>query len=55
MNPELVFKAVTPRSERRCLRCIRTHDELEKISQSVEVDISRRAIAIVIKERKRDK
>lgn len=56
MSPERLLNAAKPQSERRCLRCICTHDDLEKISESFVVCISRRAHCDSHKrQRKRDK
>lgn len=54
MSPELALNAAKPQSERRCLHYICTHDDLEKISESFEVNISRQAIAIVVNGRERE-
>lgn len=54
MSPELALNAAKPQSERRCLHYICTHGDLEKIAESSVVNISRRAIAIVINGRERE-
>ena len=54
MSPELALSAAQPQNERRCLHYICTHDDLEKISESFVVCISRRDPAIVINGRERE-
>lgn len=52
MSPQLL-NAAKPQPERRCLHCICSYDDLEKISESFAVYISGRAIAILIISRER--